>query len=253
MLAPVGGKEIPSTFEVIEEAVRLRIKGVSVLHFQSISSEDKQLSYNIEPYSQAIAWLRESSDILMEFPAWGTLKHSLEERVAPLVLKPDFIEIIPGSINLGDQVIYNPLSYIDFIIQVSSEVFVKPVFNVFSPSMLIYVRNLIDRGKLNPPYIFTLTFTEEYFPPTIDNLLYIYKLLPQNSKWFLSVKGKTSGSLFAVALELGGNIRVGLEDWCDGQDLTNERLVTEVLRIATSLGFEPATPKETSEILGKVM
>jgi len=250
MLAPVDKGAFSSLFEVVEETVRLRIKGVSVLHFRNISLKG-ELSYDMEPYSQVIAWVRESSDVLVGFPTWGSLSHSLEERVSTLVLKPDFVEVIPGSINMDDAVIYNPISYIDFIIQVSSESSVKPIFKVFSPSMLVYIKKLINQGKLNPPHIFTFTFTEDYFPPTVENLLYMYKLLPEGSKWFLSVKGKLSSSLIAVALELGGNIRVGLEDTGVQEGLTNEALVNTVLKIASSLDFIPATPKEASIILGR--
>ncbi|MCS7233167.1 MAG: 3-keto-5-aminohexanoate cleavage protein [Synergistetes bacterium] len=251
MLAPVGEKGFVTPFEVVEEASRVRAKGLSILHFRSVFSGG-QLNYNIEAYSQAMAWLRESSDLLIEFPAWGTLKHGLEERVSPLVLKPDFIEIIPGSLNMDDHIIYNPIGYIHFVLQISSEAMVKPVFKVFSPSMIIYLRRLIEQKELTPPYIFTLFLSEDYFPPTVENLVYMYKLLPKNSKWFLSMKGRPSKALIAVALELGGNVRVGLEDSGENIGLSNERMVDEVLKIASSLDMEPATPKEASEILGKV-
>lgn len=253
MLAPVSERGFSTPFEVVEEASRIRVKGLSILHFRSVFPVGK-FNYNVEAYSQTMAWLRESSDLLIEFPTWGTLEHSLEDRISILVLKPDFIEIIPGSINMDDHVVYNPLSYIHFILQVSSEVKVKPVFKVFSPSMIIYAKKIIKQKQVDPPYLFTLTLDENYFPPTIENLIYMCKLLPENSKWFLSTRGLFSKALFAVALELGGNIRVGLEDIDIDGDLAlgNEKIVDDVLRVASSLGFEPATPKEALEMLGRV-
>lgn len=251
MLAPVSKKGFSSPFEVVEEATRIRVKGLSILHFRNVSPGG-MLSYNMEAYSQTIAWLRERSDLLIEFPTWGVLEHSLEDRISILVLKPDLIEIIPGSINLDNHVVYNPLSYIHFILQVSSEVKVKPLFKVFSPSMIIYAKNLIRQKQIDPPYLFNLTLDEDYFPPTVENLIYMYKLLPEDSKWFLSVRRAFPKALFAVALELGGNIRVGLEDMDGDFSLSNEKLVDDVLKIASSLGFEPATPKEASKILGRV-
>lgn len=249
MLAPVRkGREF-SPSQVVEEAVRCRVKGVSIVHLKA-TRDDQRVIYDIEPYSQMITWIRERSDLLVEFPTWGTLEHSVEDRISTLVLNPDFVEIIPGSLNVNGEVIYNPRDYISFLLQTVAETPAMVVFKVFSPSMIFYTRKLIEEEKLNPPYIFTLTFSDRLFPATPENLIFMVKQLPPNSVWFISGLGSVSKTLWAMALDLGGNIRIGLEDLEEGNsEIGNEEILESVLSLSTSLGLEPATPKEVKDML----
>ncbi len=250
MLAPVGRKRRFSPSEVVEEAVRCRVKGVSIVHFRA-TRNDQRVIYDIEPYSQMITWIRERSDLLVEFPTWGTLGHSVEDRISTLVLNPDFVEVIPGSLNIDSDVIYNPRDYISFLLQTVAETSATVVFKVFSPSMIFYARKLIEEENLKPPYIFTLTFSNRLFPATPENLIYMVKSLPSDSMWFVSAFGKIPRSLWAMALDSGGNIRIGLEDLEEGGDssIGNEQLLDKLLSLSSSLGVEPATPKEVKDML----
>lgn len=249
MLAPVGEKGSLQPFEVVEEIKRLRVKGVSVVHFRAVSA-DGNLRYDLEPYREAVTWLREGSDLLIELPCWGSLEHGLEERVSTLVLKPDLIEIIPGSVNWGRKVIYNPVDYIRFVLQIASEASIGVLFKILCPSMMVFLNGMIEKGEVKPPFLINIAFSEDIFPATLENLLYMHRLLPKESIWFISSQGGLPKALFAMALEMGGNIRVGLEDsTLLGHEMDNASLVEEVLRIAASLGLEPATPKEVSEML----
>jgi len=248
MLALDGSRMVLNPLKMIEKAKRSRSKGVSLIHFRVTTPEGK-LAWDLEPYREASAWLRESSDLMLEFPCWGTIDQSLEERVSPIVLRPNLVEIVPGSVNLGDKVVYNPKDYIKFVLQAVTEASITVDFKILCPSMLFYVRKLIDNAEVEPPYVFTLTFSDDLFPATFENLFYIYKFIPRNSTWFLSVSKKVPRALWAVALELGGNIRVGEDIEEDDEELADERLIEEVLKIGFSLGFEPATPKEAYKVL----
>jgi 3-keto-5-aminohexanoate cleavage enzyme len=60
-------------------------------------------------------------------------------------------------------------------------------------------------------------------------------------------------TLAAVAVAMGGHVRVGLEDnlyYSRGRLATNEELVARVVRIAAELGRPVATPDEARRILG---
>jgi 3-keto-5-aminohexanoate cleavage enzyme len=59
-------------------------------------------------------------------------------------------------------------------------------------------------------------------------------------------------TLAAVAVAMGGHVRVGLEDnlyYSKGRLATNEELVARVVRIAEELGRPVATPGEARAIL----
>jgi 3-keto-5-aminohexanoate cleavage enzyme len=64
----------------------------------------------------------------------------------------------------------------------------------------------------------------------------------------------TQWQILAVALGWGGHVRVGWEDnpyLPDGRpSRSNAELVDEIVKIARSLGREPATPEEARAIIG---
>jgi uncharacterized protein (DUF849 family) len=53
-----------------------------------------------------------------------------------------------------------------------------------------------------------------------------------------------------AALERGGHVRVGLEDFLGQRTPTNVELMDEVNQLITQSGRTVATPAETREILG---
>jgi len=53
-----------------------------------------------------------------------------------------------------------------------------------------------------------------------------------------------------IAIERGGHVRVGLEDYCGEDQPTNPDLVTEVVEIARAVGRPIATSDEAARILG---
>ena len=70
--------------------------------------------------------------------------------------------------------------------------------------------------------------------------------------WSVAVLG---GDLFdsdfpRYALELGGHLRVGLEDYAGDVAPTNEQLVVQAVDAVTGAGFDVASAAETTEILG---
>jgi uncharacterized protein (DUF849 family) len=63
------------------------------------------------------------------------------------------------------------------------------------------------------------------------------------------------GDLFAsdlprYALELGGHLRVGLEDYEGDASRTNHQLVAQAVDAVASAGLELASAAETTEMLG---
>jgi uncharacterized protein (DUF849 family) len=69
--------------------------------------------------------------------------------------------------------------------------------------------------------------------------------------WSVSVLGGDllASELPALALERGGHLRVGLEDYA-GEPATNEELVTAAAALAEKAGRRLASCAETAEMLG---
>jgi 3-keto-5-aminohexanoate cleavage enzyme len=104
--------------------------------------------------------------------------------------------------------------------------------------------NFVD-GKRSP-----VTFG---LPPTRKALeAYLEMMEASALPWAASVLGGcvSSSGMARLAIERGGHIRVGLEDYAGEDRPTNAKLVAEVVEIARSLGRPVATPLQAAKILG---
>ena len=69
--------------------------------------------------------------------------------------------------------------------------------------------------------------------------------------WLVAVLGGdvVGCGLAALALERGGHVRVGLEDYAGERTPTNVELVEELAALATAYGRRVASASETRELL----
>tara|TARA_B100000029_G_scaffold304581_1_gene297468 strand:+ start:278 stop:562 length:285 start_codon:yes stop_codon:yes gene_type:complete len=78
--------------------------------------------------------------------------------------------------------------------------------------------------------------------------------IPEGSSWQIVSIGKHQLPLSTMAVAMGGNIRVGMEDnvyYGHGELAeSNAQLVERAVRICHELGREVATPEEAREMLG---
>ena len=70
--------------------------------------------------------------------------------------------------------------------------------------------------------------------------------------WAVAVLGGDvhESGIARVALERGGHVRVGLEDYAGAHQPTNDELVHDVVALAEDVGRPVATPDEAAKILG---
>jgi uncharacterized protein (DUF849 family) len=90
-------------------------------------------------------------------------------------------------------------------------------------------------------------------PPTRRALeAYLEMLDGSGVVWAVAVLGGdvVGSGMARMALERGGHVRVGLEDYGGPRSPSNEELVREVATLARDVGRPPATIDETARILG---
>ena len=83
--------------------------------------------------------------------------------------------------------------------------------------------------------------------------MYCYNNLPKDCTWGVSAIGKDHVKLSTIALALGGNVRVGIEDniyYSKGVLATNLSLLQRMKNIALAMGKEIATSAEARQMLG---
>ena len=90
--------------------------------------------------------------------------------------------------------------------------------------------------------------------PTPKTLIYCAESIPENWTWSVCAPGRTEMEMGALAIMMGGHVRIGMEDniYLEKGMLakSNAELVAKVARIAKELGREIATPDEARQILG---
>jgi 3-keto-5-aminohexanoate cleavage enzyme len=169
----------------------------------------------------------------------------------------------PGSVNLGPRFAYvNAGSDIDYQLGLCEEFDLVPTLAIFEPGFLRAALSYWRAGRLPEGTMLRFYFggtapeTDGGFwfglPPTRTSLeAYLAMLDGCSLPWSVSVLG---GDLFAselpqLALERGGHLRVGLEDYA-GDPVTNEALVTTAVMLAEKAGRKPASCAETAGMLG---
>jgi len=182
----------------------------------------------------------------------------------------------PGSVNLGTQgddglpgrrgfVYTNSYSDIAYLVALHDETHLGPSIAVYEPGFLRTVLAYDRAGRLPRGALVKLYFGGAYnfldgrrgdvtfgLPPTATALAaYLEMMQGCDLPWSVAVLGGDVASvgLARTAIERGGHVRVGLEDFGGERRPANAELVAEVAAIAAQCGRPVATPGQAAEIL----
>jgi len=193
-------------------------------------------------------------DIIIQISTGGRAGIDLEARAAAVRrLRPEMASLTTGSMNFPDRVYENPFTTIEYLAQAMQEAGTKPEMEIFEAGMISNAQLLVERGLATEPlhYNFVLG-SRGSLPATPKILLHLSELIPCNASWTASGLGRWQLPMTALALVMGGHVRVGLEDnlyYRKGELASNEQLVERVVRLADELGRAIATPDEARAIL----
>lgn len=131
---------------------------------------------------------------------------------------------------------------------------IRNELEVYDLSHIQNALDLVERGALEPPLHFSFVLgIKGGIPPTPANLLAMLDALPEGSSWQVVSIGKHQLPLSTMALAMGGNIRVGMEDnvyYSHGVlAVSNVQLVERAVRLVKELGREVATPEEARVLM----
>ncbi len=112
-----------------------------------------------------------------------------------------------------------------------------------------------ERGLLPAPLHFQFVLGTAYgMPATAGALVHATGMIPGDATWSVIGIGKAQLPMAALAMAMGGHVRVGLEDniyYRKGELATsNAQLVERVVRLADEMGRAVATPQEARRLLG---
>lgn len=138
-----------------------------------------------------------------------------------------------------------------------TELGLAPSISIFDPSFLRVALAFHAPGALAPGALVKLYFGGEAMPfglpPTPPSLdAYLAMLDGSGLPWLVAVLGGdvVGCGLAALALERGGHVRVGLEDYAGERTPTYAGLVEEVAALVSASDRRVADVREIHDILG---
>jgi len=163
----------------------------------------------------------------------------------------------PGIVSIGPMVYGNTASDASYMFAWCRERDVPVHVSVFEPGFLRAVLEHRRAGTLPRRVKVQLYFGAAApfgLPPTRASLdAYVAMLEGTGLPWMVGVMGGDAigCGLAAAAVELGGHVRVGLEDFHGPGTPSNEALVVAAADLIRSLGADVATIDQAREVLGE--
>jgi 3-keto-5-aminohexanoate cleavage enzyme len=247
--------------------------GASIVHHHGIhhleheiQADGRQLSkIDLDGWRRLTDRIREGCDPIMQF---GIASARVEEKIEQLALRPDMMSYAfnvhdeyfqpDPSLPANEMYALHPRDELERFCRAAQEHGVKPEIECFYTGAYWNLEFIRSKGVIDDPVWATLFFGwagGAWTPPTADAMLYMVKHLPARVNWNVSVMDPaTQWKLHALAISLGGHVRVGWEDnpyLPDGSlATTNAELVEVVVGMARSVGREVATADEARAITG---
>lgn len=213
-------------------------------------------SQDKEVYREIIEAIREAApDLIIQVSTGGAVGMTPAERLAPVELRPEMASLTCGTVNFGRGVFENPLPLIEEFAATLKKYGVRPELEIFDVGHLDTAFSLMRRGVVEPPLHFDFVLgVPGGMAGDPQNLFYLVNRLGDGHTWSVAGIGRHELPLAALAIVLGGHVRVGFEDnvyYSKGRlASSNAELVERVARLAAELGRPLATPAEARRILG---
>ena len=170
-------------------------------------------------------------------------------------LKPEICSLDIGSFNFGPHIFLNTPAHVTEMADKIRAAGVKPELEVFDLGGLRQAKELIAKGHVEKPYLFQICLGIPWAAEaTPETMIAMRDLLPEGAVWASFGVSRFQFPMAALAVILGGHVRVGLEDnlYMSRGVLApgNAALVERAVKIVEDLGETVATPDAAREILG---
>ncbi|MGK5082384.1 3-keto-5-aminohexanoate cleavage protein [Bdellovibrionota bacterium FG-1] len=250
--------------EIADEAIRSYEAGATIVHIHA-REDDGSACWRPEVFQQIANLIRPRCPVILNFSTGG-IGSSIQNRSRHLPLvKPEMAALNMGSMNYSlysarqkkfimRGVFLNPFEDIEFLLKLMADNGVIPELECFDAGHICNADPFIDMGLLKPPFHFSLIMgVTGGISATPQNLRNQVGLLPGGANWQLVGISKEQWELVDLSLDLGGHIRVGLEDnfYLPNGEMakSNAELVEMAVKRVLGRGQKVATIEETRKML----
>jgi len=282
---PTMSDALPYTAnDITQQALDAADAGASILHLHTRNPETGAVSIDPEDFAPFLPRIKQSTDAVVNISTGGSLKTSIEDRIAPAQrFSPEMCSLNMGSMNFS----FHPLAKRydswkfdwekDYVENSDTYIFrntfrdigtvakalggehnVKFEHECYDVGHLYNLKFCMDTGLFKAPVFIQFIFgILGGIGPEVDNLVFMKRtadrLFGDDYRWSVLGAGGAQMPMATTASQMGGNVRVGLEDslYISRGQLasSNAEQVSKIKRIVEDLGCEVATPDEAREIL----
>lgn len=238
--------------EIVHAAVEAHQAGASIIHLH-VRDEEGNSTQDKKIYQEVMDEIERRTDAIIQVSTGGAIGMSPEERMQPLLLRPEMASLTTGTVNVGEGVFMNDPEQLRLFAEEFERHGVRPEFEIYDVGMVANAMRLVELGYFTGHLHFNLVMgMPGAIPATAENLLHLIRQLPDGATWSVAGVGRAQLPMVTLGILLGGHVRVGLEDnifYRKGELATNTQLVERVVRLAKELGREIATPQEARQML----
>lgn len=252
--------------EIVAQGVDAWRAGASILHVHA-RQPDGSSTQDPAIFGEIHRRLCEQTTAIVQLTTGGNPKIPVRERMQTVLLDPEMCSLNMGLLNFfvhGEELFFP--NHRSDIVTFANEMLargVKPELEIYSSSMLDEVAHVLAHDLLEPPYVLNFvlnTPTQGGEAGTARNLVELVRRAHEldcdatDLRINVSSMGRTQLPITTIALAMGLNVRVGMEDnvWLRrGVPVRdNAQLVERTVRMAQELGRRPASADEARELLG---
>jgi uncharacterized protein (DUF849 family) len=260
--------------DIARECLEAAAAGAAITHIHVRDPDTGKPSMAFEHYKEVVNRIREKNDNVIvnlttgpgarlalgkdnpfDFDEGTTLTRP-ENRVAHVeTLKPEVCSLDIGSFNFGPSVFLNTPDSVTKMADMIRAAGVKPELEVFDLGGLRLAKALVEGGHIDAPPLFQICLGIAWAAEaTPEAMLAMRSHLPEGAIWAAFGISRQQFPMAALAVILGGHVRVGLEDnlYLARGVLApgNAALVERAVKIVENLGEEVASSDDAREILG---
>jgi uncharacterized protein (DUF849 family) len=261
--AEVDKREVPALpvrlDELVDTAAKCERAGASIIHVH-LRDDDAKPTLDPVRLRDAVAALRETTDLIVQLSTGGAVTDPEEARLAVLEAAPDMASCTMGTVNFGDDVFMNRWEFIVALHERMRELAVVPEYELFDLGHLAALERLLDKHGLpfgehvHVDFVLGVPGGAAGDASTVTAFAEgVRRYLPEGTTFSATGIGRSTLPVMFASLAHGGHLRVGMEDtvsYARRQPVTgNDQLVTRAAQ-AAELAQRPAiTTVEARKLL----
>ena len=270
--------------QIVEAAIGAAEAGAAIVHLHARNPETGRPDQSPEAFGKFVKRIKQRSNVVINLTSGGSPDMRVEQRVSPAhTFKPEVASLNMGSMNFAlfpmlnrykdfkhdwektylegtrDLVFRNTFKDIEFVLRTCADNGTRFEFECYDVGHLYNLAHFLERGLVKPPLFVQSVFgilggigthPEDvmHMRRTADRLLG-----RENYRWSVLGAGRAQMAIGAMAVAMGGNLRVGLEDslWISAGTLaeSNAQQVKKARQIVEGLGYDVAAPDDAREML----